>query len=192
MVPCWKILVAALFVLSMLLTGSPVSHPANAASANSLWSLTSSSNTNEVCEGDKVPFMVRWQTNINSQGPASSPGGEGGSIPLAGPVRILAKAHTGSFNPNIQTAGAGAGITDFMYTASEKGTDTVTFQALNERLKVDSQISQTFEVKECTLKVTLYIKDDLFRATEHGPSAFHHIMQATGTLKKSDPKNLNL
>ena len=36
------------------------------------------------------------------------------------------------------------------------------------------------------------VKDDLIRSTEHGPIGLFHVMQASGTLKQSDPLNPNL
>ena len=189
MFPRWIVFTVVLFVLSSLPTGLPLTRQVNAASGNSQWFLTSSSNTNEVCVGDKILFLVQWQTNFNYEDPDSPQGEQDTLAPLTGPVKILAKANFGSFDPSAQTPGSGAGITDFTYTAEEEGPDTVTFQAFNDHLEVDSTATKTFEVKECDYQVTLYVKDNLFNETDRGPVAFYHILQATGTLKNSEPKN---
>ena len=113
-------------------------------------------------------------------------------VPLTGPRQLLAKANNGTFEPGVYTPGTGAGVQDFTYKAEKRGAETVTFQAFNDNLEVDASVSKTFEVKSCDYKFTLMVKDDLITTTEYGPLGMFHVMQASGTLKKSDPLNLNL
>jgi hypothetical protein len=100
--------------------------------------------------------------------------------------------NNGTFEPETSTPGTGAGVQDFTYKAEKRGTETVTFQAFNDNLEVDGSVSKTFEVKSCDYKFTLMVKDDLITTTEYGPLGLFHVMQASGTLKKSDPLNPNL
>jgi hypothetical protein len=165
------------------------------AAGNSPWMMTVSGKTSTVCFGDKILFMLRWQPNPNFVNPLSSLTGEGDDedlVPLTGPAQILAKANNGTFEPEVHTPGTGAGVQDFTYKAEKLGADTVTFQAFNDNLEVDTSVSKTFEVKSCDYKFTLMVKDDLITATDHGPLGMFHVMQASGTLRKSDPLNLNL
>ena len=186
----WRLLSAVLVVCSTALT-SAAAH----AAGNSAWKITASGKTSTVCLGDKILFMVRWQPNPNYVNPLSSLTGEDDNedlVPLTGPRKLLAKANNGTFEPGTYTPGTGAGVQDFTYKAEKRGTETVTFQAFNDNLEVDASVSKTFEVKSCDYKFTLMVKDDLITTTEHGPLGLFHVMQASGTLKKSDPLNPNL
>lgn len=191
----WRLLSAVLVVCFTALTSAAAPAAAADAAGNSAWKITASGKTSTVCLGDKILFMVRWQPNPNYVNPLSSLTGEVDKediVPLTGPRQLLAKANNGTFEPGVYTPGTGAGVQDFTYKAEKRGTETVTFQAFNDNLEVDGSVSKTFEVKSCDYKFTLMVKDDLITSTEHGPLGLFHVMQASGTLKKSDPLNSNL
>lgn len=161
----------------------------------SAWKLNASGKTSTVCLGDKVLIMVRWQPNPDYVNPLTSltvESDDDSVVPLTGPRKLLAKANNGTFEPEVFTPGTGAGVQDFTYKAEKLGTETVTFQAFNDNLDVDVSTTKTFEVKSCEYRFTLIVKDDLIATTEDGPIGLFHVMNATGTLKKSDPLNLNL
>lgn len=189
----WKLLLSVgLVVFSTALTGAAAPAAVADAAGNSTWKMTASGKTREVCEGDKILFMVRWQPNPDYVDPLSSLTGGGNDenvVPLTGPSKILAKANNGTFEPGVSIPGSGAGVQEFTYKAEKKGAETVTFQAFNDNLEVDGSVSKTFEVKSCDYMFTLMVKDDLITSTEHGPLGLFHVMNARGTLKKSDPSN---
>jgi hypothetical protein len=189
--PClWRLLSAVLVVCFTALT-SAAAHSAG----NSAWKITVSGKTSTVCYGDKILFMLRWQPNPNFVNPLSSLTGEVDDeslVPLTGPKQLLAKANNGTFEPEVHTPGTGAGVQDFTYKAEKLGTETITFQAFDDNLEVDASVSKTFEVKSCDYRFTLMVKDDLITTTDHGPLGMFHVLQASGTLIKSDPLNLNL
>jgi len=191
----WRLLSAVLVVCSTVLTNAAAHAAAADDAANPAWKITVTGKTDTVCLGDKILFMVRWQPNPSYFNPLSSLTGEVDKedlVPLTGPRQLLAKANNGTFEPETYPPGTGAGVQDFTYKAEKRGTETVTFQAFNDNLEVEASVSKTFEVKSCDYKFTLMVKDDLIRITEHGPLGMFHVMQASGTLKKSDPLNTNL
>jgi hypothetical protein len=192
---CTRFLSVVLVLFSAVLTtaaapSAPVSGP-----PNSVWKITASGKTKEVCLGDKILFMARWQPNPNYVDPLFSLTGSGSEddlAPLAGPRKLLAKASLGSFEPGTETPGAAMGVAEFTYKAEKKGSETITFQVFNELLEVDTSVTKTFQVNTCDYKFTLMIKDDFSAMTEDGPYTMYTVTNARGTLKATDPANPDL
>jgi len=192
---CARCLTVLLVLFSALLTSAAAPFAPVPAPANPFWKITASGKTKEVCVGDKVLFMARWQPNPSYVDPLSSLTGAGSDdnlAPLAGPRKILAKANLGSFEPETATPGMAMGVADFTYKAEKKGSETITFQVFNDNLEVDASLTKTFEVKTCDYKFTLMLKDDYSTITEHGPYTMYTVTNARGTLKATDPANPNL
>ena len=187
---CTRFLSLVLVLLSLALTTA-----AAPFAPNPVWKITVSGKTREVCLGDKILFMARWQPNptyVDPLAPLDSSGEAVTLAPLAGPRKILAKASLGSFEPQTETPGVAMGVAEFTYKAEKKGSETVTFQVFNDSLEVDTSITKTFEVHKCDYLFTLVVKDEYSTTTDRGPYTMFTVMTAKGTLKAIDSVDPNL
>lgn len=169
------IILTALLFIATFSSPIPVSASGNSAPAGK-WTVSISGLDGMVCVGDSYMLTATWGLDPNSNDPLS---------PLTGPKQLLVKATHGSFDRGTERPGTASGTTLFNYTAEKTGTETITIQAFDSDLNVDSQSTTSFEVKKCDYLYTLTSRADAGDAG--GVIAFYYIIKSKGLLKAPDP-----